>query len=109
MIDDIRDRYIVYKTVSKEVLKLSDIKRIFWQKYQFLFGITKTTEAGLFFEEYKDGKGLLRCTQKSLKNTLITMSLISEINSIPIIMFPIYISGTIKKAKSVIEQMFRIV
>ncbi|MHA1114970.1 MAG: hypothetical protein K9W45_07420 [Candidatus Heimdallarchaeum aukensis] len=105
MIDNIRDRYIVYKTIAKEVLKLSDIKRIFWQKYQLLFGITKTTEAGLFFEEYReqDGKGLLRCTQKSLKNTLITMALINEINSIPVIIFPVYISGTIKKAKSAIE------
>jgi len=98
-----RDRYVVFQVLPEDIdLKLPELKQKIWQMYKLLFGIDKTTEAGLYFEEFDNPskKGLIRCNSNSFSFLMTTLSMITEIDKKELIVFPIFVSGLIKKAKS---------
>ncbi|MHA1707528.1 MAG: Rpp14/Pop5 family protein [Candidatus Heimdallarchaeaceae archaeon] len=102
----VRDRYVVFQVLcSGAIPDLSTLKRKIWSTYQTLFGLSGTSEAGLFFDTYdlETGKGIIRCTSKSFSPLMTTLSLIQKISDDLVIIVPLLVSGTIKKAKECIE------
>ncbi|MHA1260023.1 MAG: Rpp14/Pop5 family protein [Candidatus Heimdallarchaeaceae archaeon] len=102
----VRDRYIVFQILcSGNLPDLSTLKRKIWSTYQTLFGLSGTSEAGLFFDAYEveTGKGIIRCTSKSFSPLMTTLSLVQKINDDLVIIVPLLVSGTIKKAKEYVE------
>lgn len=98
-----RDRYVVFQVLSEEIdLKLQELKQKIWYMYKLLFGVDKTTEAGLYFEEYDNHskKGLIRCNSNSFSFLMTTLSMITEIDEKELIVIPVFVSGLIKKAKN---------
>ncbi|MHA1687348.1 MAG: Rpp14/Pop5 family protein [Candidatus Heimdallarchaeaceae archaeon] len=100
-----RDRYIVYKIFSEKKCLLSDIKSIIWRTYQQLYGLVGSSDAGLYFEVFEEDKqmGLIRCTHTSLQNLLSVLSIISKCQDVELIIYPIYVTGLIKKAKKILN------
>lgn len=99
-----RDRYIVYKIYSDKKFSLSEVKSLIWRVYQLLYGIVGGSDAGLYFELFDEEKqmGMIRCTQTSLYNLLSVMSLISKNKEKNLLIFPVFITGLINKAKKLL-------
>ncbi|MHA2357447.1 MAG: Rpp14/Pop5 family protein [Candidatus Heimdallarchaeaceae archaeon] len=98
-----RDRYVVFQILSEDNdLKLPELKQKIWQLYKMLYGVDKTSEAGLYFEEYdnQSKKGLIRCSSNSYSSLMTTLAMITEIDNKELIIIPTFVSGLIKKAKS---------
>ena len=103
MVVTIRDRYVVFRVHSQSSIpKLTDLKYKIWSKYQLIFGLSGTSEAGLYFETYDEntGLGIVRCTSKSLSSLLKIISVITQIMDKEVIIQVLLISGLIKKAKT---------
>ncbi len=105
-----RDRYVVFKIIvenkdQENNITINTIRRDIWATYNKLFGLLKSSEAGLFFEDYLEDKfmGIIRCSQLSLSNLLIVMAITTKINNNNIIIFPIFITGLINKAKKILQ------
>ena len=103
-----RDRYLVFKVISKN--KLNDIlilKDVIWEKYKLLFGLKGSTEAGLYFEFFSDKtqSGLIRCNNQSLSSLMITLSFITNVNEHETILHPLYVTGIIRKAKEYLDSL----
>ncbi len=97
-----RDRYVVFQVLLNEDLPtLLSIKSKIWDEYQRIFGISGTTGAGLFFDNYreKDGMGIIRCDHKALSNLMVILSRITDINDKDVILIPLYTTGLVNKAK----------
>lgn len=102
MVVTIRDRYVVFRVNSQSsVPNLSDLKNKIWSKYQLIFGLSGTSEAGLYFESYDEntGLGIVRCTSKSLSSLLKIFAVITHIMDTEVIIQVLLVSGLIKKAK----------
>ena len=102
-----RDRYVVFQILPKHVnVQIANLKRYVWSTYQKLYGLDGTTEAGLYFEEFKEknGLGLIRCNSKSLSNLMTSITLISSINNNEVLILPLYVTGLINKAKKYISE-----
>ena len=68
-----RDRYIVFQAIVKSTVpNLTELKTTIWKKYETIFGLSGTSEAGLYFETFdeKNGTGLIRCSSRSLSSLL---------------------------------------
>ena len=101
-----RDRYVVFQVLSIEDLPtLLSIKSKIWDEYQKIFGISGTTGAGLFFDNYneEEGKGIIRCDHKALSNLMTILSRITDINVRDVILIPLYTTGLVNKAKSYLK------
>ncbi len=97
-----RDRYVVFQVLPNEDLPiLLSIKSKIWDEYQTIFGISGTTGAGLFFDNYKEeeGTGIIRCDHKALSNLMVILSRITNIGDKDVILIPLYTTGLVNKAK----------
>ena len=97
-----RDRYVVFQVLPNEDLPtLLSIKSKIWDEYQRIFGISGTTGAGLFFDNYKEeeGTGIIRCDHKALSNLMVILSRITNIGDKNVILIPLYTTGLVNKAK----------
>ena len=76
------------------------VKNAVWDKFQLLYGLDGTTTAGLYFEKFDEQNkiGLVRCNHISLTMLLVTLSIITKIDESEILIYPKYVTGTIKKA-----------
>ena len=102
-----RDRYVIFQLLPKHVeIQITDLKRFIWSSYQKLYGLNGTTEAGLYFEEFneKKGLGLIRCNSKSLSNLMTSIALITSINEHEVLILPLYVTGLINKAKKYLKE-----
>lgn len=103
-----RDRYIVFQAiVESTVPNLTVLKTTIWKKYETIFGLSGTSEAGLYFETFdeKNGTGLIRCSSRSLSSLLTVFALITKIEEDDVILLPLFISGLIKKAKAYLSNI----
>ncbi|NHK33078.1 MAG: hypothetical protein FK730_17145 [Asgard group archaeon] len=103
-----RDRYLVFKILSEsEKIQIADLKRNIWSLYQKLYGLDGTTEAGLFFEEYSEDKGigLIRCNSQSLSHLMTSLAMITTVDDIEVLIHPLFISGLVNKAKKYIRSL----
>ncbi|MHA1345668.1 MAG: Rpp14/Pop5 family protein [Candidatus Heimdallarchaeaceae archaeon] len=103
-----RDRYVVFQVLSAADLPtLPSIKAKIWDEYQKIFGISGTTGAGLFFDNYKDeeGTGIIRCDHRALSNLMAILSRVTEINDKDIILIALYTTGLVNKAKSYLKEL----
>ncbi len=101
-----RDRYVVFQVIPDENLPtLLSIKSKIWDEYQRIFGISGTTGAGLFFDNYteEEGTGIIRCDHKALSNLMVILSRITDISDKDVILIPLYTTGLINKAKSYLK------
>jgi len=97
-----RDRYVVVNVITEEsCVSINSIKTKVWQTYQNVFGIFGSSSAGLYFEHFDEKKksGIIRCSHDSLSSLLTVLALITKIDSIDVLLHPIYVSGVINKAK----------
>jgi RNase P/RNase MRP subunit POP5 len=103
-----RDRYIVFRILPENTkTNLVDLKTIVWSMYQRLFGLDGTTSSGLFFEEYSEESniGIIRCSSTSLTHLMISLAMIISVNNEPLLIFPLYVTGLINKAKKYISSV----
>lgn len=102
-----RDRYVVFQVLSEDDLpNLSLIKSKIWDEYQKIFGISGTTGAGLFFDNYEEeGTGIIRCDHKALSNLMAILSRITNISNKDIILIPLYTTGLVNKAKRYLKTL----
>jgi RNase P/RNase MRP subunit POP5 len=102
MISNIRDRYVVFKILSKSFnFEESEIKKTVWKNYQKIFGLYGSSSAGLFFEYFDSEQniGIIRCSQLSLTKLQSILALMTEIGDNEVIFNVVFVSGTINKAK----------
>lgn len=107
MVVTIRDRYVVFRVNSQtSIPKLSDFKNKIWNKYQLIFGLSGTSEAGLYFESYDEstGLGIVRCTSKSLSSLMKIFAVITHITDTEVMIQVLLISGLMKKAKTCLSK-----
>ena len=102
-----RDRYVVFRILSENLEEVIDLKRNVWNMYQRLYGLDGTTEAGLFFEQYDEEKGigLVRCSSKSLPYLMTSFAMITTIDKTEILILPLFVTGLINKAKKYISNL----
>ena len=101
-----RDRYVVFQVLPIEDLPtLLSIKSKIWDEYQRIFGISGTSGAGLFFDNYQEekGMGIIRCDHKALSNLMVILSRITAINDKDVILIPLYTTGLVNKAKNYLK------
>lgn len=103
MVVTVRDRYVVFHIhPPSSIPTLSDLKNKIWNKYQLIFGLSGTSEAGLYFESYDEntGLGIVRCTSKSLSSLMKIFAVITHITDIEVMIQVLFISGLLKKANA---------
>ena len=103
-----RDRYVIFEVISQTLIEdIPILKNTIWGKYNQLFGLKGTTEAGLYFEFFNDKKqsGLIRCNSQSLSSLMIVLAFITNVNGHETILHPLYVSGLIKKAKKYLDSL----
>ena len=101
-----RDRYVVMQIIAQNNSpNLSALKSEIWKEFQLIFGIDGASSAGLYFEHFdeKSKACIIRCDHKALTNLMIALARISSIGGIPTILFPVYTTGLIKKAKTYLK------
>jgi len=107
MVVTIRDRYVVFRVKSKTLIpNISDFKNKIWNKYQLIFGLSGTSDAGLYFESYDEstGLGIVRCTSKSLSSLMKIFAVITHISDFEIMIQVLFVSGMIKRAKNFLSK-----
>lgn len=102
MVTITRDRYVVVNVITEEsYVSTNSIKTKVWQTYQTVFGISGSSNAGLYFEHFDEKKksGIIRCSHDSLSSLLTVLALITKVDGIAVLLHPIYVSGVVNKAK----------
>lgn len=101
-----RDRYVVFRIISElEELEEIDVKNSIWQTYQTLFGLYGSAGSGLYFEDYSkiEKTGIFRCSHTSLPQLLTVLAFISKIKKNTLLFQVLNVSGTINKAKKILN------
>ncbi len=101
-----RDRYVVFRIISElEELEEFNVRNSIWQTYQTLFGLYGSAGSGLYFEDYNktEKTGIVRCSHTSLPQLLTVLAFISKIKENTILFQVLNVSGTINKAKKILN------
>ncbi|MGV9172256.1 MAG: Rpp14/Pop5 family protein [Promethearchaeia archaeon] len=104
-----RQRYILFKMV-KDQNKVSIKKRLLlktvWSSIWRYFGLKGANKMGLWLVELDNNKnyGILRVSQHSKEMAITALSLIKNINGMPIILSTVKTSGTLKSLKKLIRK-----
>ena len=95
-----KKRYLVFETTIENSLSYKELKEAIISAFKELFGIDGLAKAGLNFIEYKNNKGIIRTTTKSLDKLKTSLLFVRKINKQDVILRSIGVSGILKKAKT---------
>ncbi|MGP3666889.1 MAG: Rpp14/Pop5 family protein [Candidatus Bathyarchaeota archaeon] len=102
MVKFYRKRYLLFKLISEEGNVEEDAaKRAIVNSFQFLFGLTGISEAGLMFLCYdkQTSTGIIRCNHKFVNHLRASLTFIREINGKKTLVYTVRVSGTLKTLK----------
>ncbi len=96
-----KKRYVAFETASEGSLELQPVKKSVWDVMLRLFGEMGSAKIDAHFvdEQWKDGKGIVRCSPKGIDGLLASFAAVSLVNGKKTIIRSLGVSGTIKGAK----------
>lgn len=94
-----KKRYVVFGVHSEKTLSFGEIKDAIFEAYKDLFGSIGLAKAGIDFVEYKDGKGILKVSNKEVNNIKASFCNVRKINKQDIILRSLGVSGILNKAR----------
>ena len=99
-----RKRYIVFEVISKKSIQLQDLSKSIYKSLLQLFGETGAAKTGMLFikDKYKNNKGIIRTNHKQVNKVKSALSMIQDINHIPVILRTKGTSGILKKTQKFI-------
>ncbi|MBN1377235.1 hypothetical protein JW949_02780 [Candidatus Woesearchaeota archaeon] len=101
-----KKRYIVYRIISERKIN-KDVSKDIIDKINSYLGVFEGAKAGIMNVTYNKNKqaGILKVSNKKLKETKSSISLINELNKQKVIITNIYVSGILKKAKNKLKNI----
>jgi len=99
----VRRRYVVFNVVSDSMLNEKEVVREIWGELLALFGEVGVSYMELHVIEYdgQRGRGILRCTHKTVMDVCAGVTLISEIEGKPAAVNILGVSGSLRKAREI--------
>jgi len=96
-----RRRYLLVEVFRGEITGL-DLDQVLKEKMIQLYGAKGLSEANLKLIEFdpESNTAIIRCNHRSLRSVRATLALITSLNSQPLTLNVIKLSGTIKSLKS---------
>ncbi len=104
-----KKRYVVYKIEldsvnnKKDNINMKEINREVERELIRFLGIWEGAKAGIIRVISKENKGIIRTTTKSLEKVKATLGIIKRIKDMNARIDVIYVSGTLKKAKAMLN------
>jgi len=102
-----RKRYIVFEVLYDGSLNFNDMNSLIMNSFKKLFGDYGISEFNIKLLQYDDKlkRGILRTNNVSKEAVIAGLSFIREINGKPISIYPIKTSGTLKKAREILNTL----
>ena len=95
-----KKRYVSFVVESKEDLDLKQVKEAIEGSMKELVGNLGIANAGLLFlKDWKDNKGIVRVSTKSVDQLKASLALIKEINGQKVIIKSLGVSGIVDKLR----------
>ncbi len=94
-----KKRYVVFEVLGNKTLNISEVKDVIINAYRFLFGEIGLAKAGVDFVEYKEGKGILKVSNKYLDNIKASFCFVRKVNKEGILLRSLGVSGILNKAR----------
>ena len=99
-------RYVVFEIVSENKFAKDEVMRALWDTVLGTIGALGAAKAAFWIFEFdaRKQKGILRCTNKELPVIRGSLVLLDKINSKKAFVHVTDVTGTIKKAKKLMEK-----
>jgi RNase P/RNase MRP subunit POP5 len=98
-----RQRYIFFKILKKKDISFSEREFLqsLWKNIWRYFGLKAGIKIGLWLIglNFDEDYGIVRCTNDTKEIMISALTLVSEINNIPLILTPVKTYGTLKALK----------
>lgn len=95
-----KKRYLAFEVISESNIVFKDIKEAIISSFKELFGLEGLAKAGIQFIDYRNNKGIIRVSTKSLDNLKAAFCFLRKVNKDDVILKSLGVSGILKKAKS---------
>jgi RNase P/RNase MRP subunit POP5 len=99
-----RQRYLYFKILKNEDISFSerDFLHVLWKNIWRYFGLKAGIKIGLWLIElnFDESYGIIRCTNDTKEIMISVLTLLTEINNIPLILTPVKTYGTLKAIKN---------
>lgn len=102
-----RQRYLLFSFIAEKKDEINEklIINLLWNSISRYFGVNETSKTGLWLVELntKEGWGIIRFAHTSKENLITSIGMIRFVHNTRITLYPLKISGTIKKTKKVLN------
>lgn len=101
----LRKRYLIFSVKGSSSYSLEEVKRAIIREMKRMFGEKYLALSGIELIEYNEEKGIgiIRCYHRYVEYIRATLALISKIKGDPIAFYTLKVSGTRKKALSIVR------
>ncbi len=96
-----RQRYLAVRVhTSQKLPSESNFRNAIWQQLQELYGELGVSQIGFWLTSYhpEEKSAIIRCQHTQVRPLRAALATIMQINSIPLLLHVVGISGTIRKA-----------
>ena len=102
-----RQRYLLFSFIAEKKVVINEklIINLLWNSLSRYFGVNETSKTGLWLVDLnaKEGWGIIRFAHTSKENVITSIGMIRFVNNTRISLYPLKISGTIKKIKKILN------
>lgn len=97
-----RNRYLVFEVISSSKIAFSDVVKKIQAACKSFFGELGMAKAGVFVmpDKWKMNKGIIRLNHDMLDQVKAALTMIKDINGVPVVVQSVGVSGILKKAES---------
>ncbi|RLE51979.1 MAG: hypothetical protein DRJ20_01070 [Candidatus Methanomethylicota archaeon] len=106
-----RNRYLIFEIHSPKPIELSKLQllRHIFDATLKLYGEVGAASIHINLIDYDDRlmRGIIRCNHRAVVKLRAALAIISEINSIPVLVHVVKVTGTLRKAREILNSLPR--
>ena len=101
-----KKRYVAFEMICKKSMTFNQISKAILDSALKYSGVKDLAEMGLIVlkERFKKNKGIIRVSTKTVKCLKAALTLIKEIDKIPVVFRTLTVSGVLQKANKIISK-----
>ena len=105
----LRNRYLIFLVKYPLILTLSELREVIRNEFISIFGEKDyaLSNFNVIYFDYETYLGIARCRHKYLDLSRTILTLINNINGVPVAIFVIKVTGTMKKAIRILKSRKR--